>query len=361
LGQLVARRHDLDTAQRALSESRLLTFTGPGGVGKTRLALELAFRSGSRFPDGAWLVRLADLSIGAGVQEVESAVVDALGVSDQSATAPREKLLSFLGNRKLLVVLDNCEHVLSSVRATLPVMLAGAPQLRVIATSREPLGITREVTVSRETALSCEQLGERHARSYANWAAGVAHWRLGHLDEAERSARQVLKVDRSLADVIGVALTTDLLSWVANDRKQFGRARALSAAARHVWRSLGTSIEAFGPQLSQFAEHQAPQPGSPTADIDDAARFRDLDDVIDFVLGVGKDATQGGRANIAQPLTKRELEVAALVESGLSNREIAERLVIAKRTADGHVERILAKLGFSSRAQVAAWMARRVS
>ena len=94
------------------------------------------------------------------------------------------------------------------------------------------------LTVSRETALLCEEFGERHARSYANWAAGVAHWRLGHLDEAERSARQVLKVDRSLADVIGVALTTDLLSWVANDRKQFGRARALSAAARHVWRSV---------------------------------------------------------------------------------------------------------------------------
>ena len=109
MGRLVARRHDLDTAQRALSESRLLTFTGPGGVGKTRLALELAFRSGSRFPDGAWLVRLADLSIGAGVQEVESAVVDALGVSDQSATAPREKLLTFLGNRKLLVVLSPVE------------------------------------------------------------------------------------------------------------------------------------------------------------------------------------------------------------------------------------------------------------
>jgi DNA-binding NarL/FixJ family response regulator len=53
--------------------------------------------------------------------------------------------------------------------------------------------------------------------------------------------------------------------------------------------------------------------------------------------------------------------VAALIETGLSNREIAERLVIAKRTADGHVERILAKLGFSSRVQVAAWMARRVS
>jgi DNA-binding NarL/FixJ family response regulator len=62
---------------------------------------------------------------------------------------------------------------------------------------------------------------------------------------------------------------------------------------------------------------------------------------------------------MTQELTKRELEVAALIENGLSNREIAQRLVIAKRTADGHVERILSKLGFTSRAQIAAWMARR--
>ena len=123
----------------------MLTFTGQGGVGKTRLALEMAYRARDRFSDGAWLVRLADLSIGAEVAEVESAVVSALGISDQSATGPREKLLSFLGTRKLLLVLDNCEHVLSSVRATLPVILHGAPHLRVVATSREPLGIAGEI------------------------------------------------------------------------------------------------------------------------------------------------------------------------------------------------------------------------
>lgn len=92
-----------------------------------------------------------------------------------------------------------------------------------------------------------------------------------------------------------------------------------------------------------------------------AHRFRDLDDVIDFVLGVGGDRVGPGRTDDAALLTKRELEVAELIESGLSNREIAERLVISKRTAEGHVERILAKLGFSSRAQVAVWMARRAS
>jgi DNA-binding NarL/FixJ family response regulator len=79
------------------------------------------------------------------------------------------------------------------------------------------------------------------------------------------------------------------------------------------------------------------------------------------VLGATDSRGKKGQTSISPPLTKRELEVAALIESGLSNREIAERLVISKRTADGHVERILAKLGFSSRAQVAAWIARRAS
>jgi DNA-binding NarL/FixJ family response regulator len=77
-------------------------------------------------------------------------------------------------------------------------------------------------------------------------------------------------------------------------------------------------------------------------------------------VGSGESSSRATRTD-ETPLTRREFEVAELIESGLSNREIAERLVIAKRTADGHVERILAKLGFSSRAQVAAWMARRAS
>jgi predicted ATPase len=145
LTRLVARRRDLDLAGRVLSESRLVTFTGPGGVGKTRLALELAYRARRGFPDGAWLAGLVDLEIGARAADVESAVISALGVSDQSASRPHEKLLSFLRDRNLLVVIDNCEHVLQSVREVLPVMLREAPGLRVLATSREPLGIAGEV------------------------------------------------------------------------------------------------------------------------------------------------------------------------------------------------------------------------
>ena len=75
-----------------------------------------ANRARDKFPDGAWLVRLADLSVGAEVSGVESAIVSAIGISDQSTTGLPEKLLSFLPDRRLLLVLDNCEHVLAAVR-----------------------------------------------------------------------------------------------------------------------------------------------------------------------------------------------------------------------------------------------------
>jgi ATP/maltotriose-dependent transcriptional regulator MalT len=215
----------------------------------------------------------------------------------------------------------------------------------------------RALQMSSETAALCDQYGERNARAYTDWAAAVAYWTLNRLDEAERSAHQVLKTQRDMGDGVAVALAATLCSWIAYDRSQRGRAADLSAAAGHVWRSMGTSLEAFGPHLSAFAHlHSPPESEMRNAD-NSRERFQKLHEIIDFVLGAGERV---GRRDGA-PLTNRELEVAALIESGLSNREIAQRLVVAKRTADGHVERILAKLGFSSRAQVAAWMARRAS
>jgi len=99
-----------------------------------------------------------------------------------------------------------------------------------------------------------------------------------------------------------------------------------------------------------------PRPASSVIETANIRPLSDLDDVI--ALGLGLGSVHGERRDVQGPLTKRELEVAALIEAGLSNREIAERLVVAKRTGDGHVERILAKLGFTSRSQVAAWMSR---
>ncbi|RHW26201.1 LuxR family transcriptional regulator [Nocardioides immobilis] len=752
MNRLIARRHELAEAVASLAGSRLLTFTGPGGVGKTRLALEVGYRARSGYCDGVWLAELSDLRIDAGVAEVEAALISALGVVEQSAREPRDKLFSFLRKRRVLLILDNCEHVLASVRAVLPLLLREVPQLRVVATSREPLAVEGEVlrpvrpltapepgtpvaqlvidgsvsllidraravdpafdvteenaeavialcrllegvplaielaaakfraltveqvvdrfasrltslsapgalassrhrslgamvewsyelcsaeaqvlwrrlsvfpagfdldlaeavccfgelapvdvvdtierlvgqsilladrnagvmryrllvplrevaaeladnagettqlerrhrdvmvrrseemldrwsgprqdalisrmrqdhasyvaaiqwseatsgeqetglrllgrlryywlgrgalaegrtrlesmlvaapepsraraecvwvvtwiallqgdhdaaaarltdlrslaaelndrsldvhvrhwsgllamftgdpanavsglqaaveghrafadsfleltarymlatalvcadrpgdalAMSRETIELCEQCGDQTARAYAVWAAAVAEWRLGRLDEAEQRACEALQLQRALSDGICVALSTNLLGCIAHDRRQRRRALSLALAAGRIWRSLGTSLEAFGPQLAELGQLHTPSLPS-TAELEGLPAFGklpDLEDVIDLGLGIAPGSTKGQRA-YAEVLTKREIEVAAMIERGLSNREIAERLVIAKRTVDGHVERILAKLGFTSRAQVAAWMSRR--
>src|SRR4029453_17496132 len=145
LSGLVARRHELEDAKRGLTQSRMVTLTGPGGVGKTRLALELGFRMRPGFTDGVWLTPLGDLRIDAGVEDVQPAVVQSFGMTDQSARAQREKLSAFLEDQQALLVLDNCEHVLTPVRALLPDLLNAAPRLRVVATSREPTGVQGEV------------------------------------------------------------------------------------------------------------------------------------------------------------------------------------------------------------------------
>jgi ATP/maltotriose-dependent transcriptional regulator MalT len=210
--------------------------------------------------------------------------------------------------------------------------------------------------VSTTTVEMSERCGDRSARVYAMWVMAVAQWRQGKLDEAESTGHAVLRLMSVLRDPICVALTTSLLAWVAFDQRRTRASGALLVAAGRVWRSLGTSLGAFGPQLLGWAERRMPGSASSVIEASSVRPLRDLDDVIDLALGVGTVHVE--RRGVQGPLTKRELEVAALIEAGLSNREIAERLVVSKRTADGHVERILAKLGFTSRSQVAAWMSR---
>jgi predicted ATPase/DNA-binding NarL/FixJ family response regulator len=137
----VGRERDLAELARLLSDVRALTLCGPGGIGKTRLALRLACDVVPGFPDGAWFVELADTVDPA---LVTGRVAAALGVREEPDRPLAETLAVALRPRLLLLILDTCEHVVDACAALVQQLLAGCPGLRVIATSREPLRVRGE-------------------------------------------------------------------------------------------------------------------------------------------------------------------------------------------------------------------------
>jgi predicted ATPase/DNA-binding CsgD family transcriptional regulator len=128
--------------KRELEKTRLLTITGPGGSGKTRLALEVARDLLEIYPDGVWLVELAPLSEEA---LVPKAVAEAFEVSERPDEPLVDTLTEVLGGREMLLVVDNCEHLLEATARLVDVLLDSCPNLRVLATSREGLGVEGEV------------------------------------------------------------------------------------------------------------------------------------------------------------------------------------------------------------------------
>src|SRR5208282_1588708 len=137
----VGRKRDLAELARLLGDVRALTLCGPGGIGKTRLALRLAYDTVPSFPDGAWLVELADTR---DPSLVGRRVAATLGVREEPDRPLAETLTVTLRPRRLLLVLDTCEHVVGACAALVQQLLAGSPELRVIATSREPLRVRGE-------------------------------------------------------------------------------------------------------------------------------------------------------------------------------------------------------------------------
>ncbi len=145
LTSFVGRGADLARLDRLLRDARLVTLVGPGGAGKTRLAVEAA-RGRGRPPGGAWLVELAPVREPA---DVPRAVLDALGLRESrlmetAVRDPRDRLIEDLTGRELLLVLDNCEHVVHECAQLADALLAACPGVRILATSREPLAITGE-------------------------------------------------------------------------------------------------------------------------------------------------------------------------------------------------------------------------
>ena len=138
----VGRRAELREVKRLLGTTRLLTLTGSGGVGKTKLALRAAADLARGFPDGAWLVLLGSIN---DPLLVTQAVFGALGVQDLSAGLSLSSLTDHLAGKRLLLVLDNCEHLLDGCAVLAGTLIASCPELHVLATSRQGLGVAGEV------------------------------------------------------------------------------------------------------------------------------------------------------------------------------------------------------------------------
>jgi predicted ATPase/DNA-binding CsgD family transcriptional regulator len=143
LTSFVGRERELPELAHLVGTARLMTLTGAGGIGKTRLAVEVGQRLAEQFSDGVWLVDLASV---ADARLVPQAVASVLGISEQARQPLMDVLTDGLRSRALLLVLDNCEHLVDSCGELAQRLLQHCPELRILATSREPLGVAGETT-----------------------------------------------------------------------------------------------------------------------------------------------------------------------------------------------------------------------
>ncbi|MFF2107130.1 protein kinase domain-containing protein [Rhodococcus koreensis] len=203
-----------------------------------------------------------------------------------------------------------------------------------------------------------EPRGEVVNRSYALWAMGVAEWRQGDPDRAAELLEDGLRLARQVPDPLTGATCLEALAWIAA-RAHPERAVTLMAAAETLVHSVGSSTVIF-PNLRQHHDDCVRR----TRDVLGERRYGaakrngnslSFDAAITYALGT--KAPERSETEHQRILTKRERQVADLVAQGMTNKEIATQLVISQRTAQGHVEHVLAKLGFTSRAQIAAWVA----
>jgi non-specific serine/threonine protein kinase len=154
LSSFVGREPQLAELRRLLRRSRLITLTGPGGAGKTRLALHLSADILSHYPDGVWLVELAPL---ADARLLEQTVATACRITEKSQRPLLEALVEGLATRKVLLVLDGCEHMVDSCANLTSRLLRSCPKLTILVTSREPLGVPGEL-IWRTPSLSVPRM-----------------------------------------------------------------------------------------------------------------------------------------------------------------------------------------------------------
>jgi predicted ATPase/class 3 adenylate cyclase len=218
LGTFIGRERELSEVRALVESSRLVTLTGAGGAGKTRLTLQVAAEMLDGDADGVWLVELAALS---DEDAVAPAICEALGMTRQPGRPALETLLDALAPQEVLIVLDNCEHLIGACAKTADAILRRCPRVHLMATSREPLGIGGE-TIYRIPPMSLPAAGDPRAAASSDAVALLV----------ERATEQgaSLSIDQQTGPLL-VSICTRLDGMPLAIELAAARLRSLSLAA----------------------------------------------------------------------------------------------------------------------------------
>jgi DNA-binding CsgD family transcriptional regulator len=217
---------------------------------------------------------------------------------------------------------------------------------------------------SRRALALADGHGALSSKAYGLWAVGIAQWRARGYDEGTRSLRECVRLFQPMHDLTGISFGVQALSWCAAFASPDERAARLLGGSQAVWRTSGAKVDETNAysvfdKLAEDAVRQALGDEQFERAFVEGASYS-FDQAVALALGEDEAAevvAATPRRGAPGGLTKREREIAGLLAEGLSNKEIAARLVISQRTAETHVDHILGKLGMTSRAQVASWVA----
>jgi predicted ATPase/DNA-binding CsgD family transcriptional regulator len=347
------------------------------------------WRSARRMSEGRrWLDRLLEVDPAPTPPRAKALWVDAWLAIYQSDLNRADELLSdsealgtALGDEAVLRHVTTLRGEIALAQGDLPAAVAileGA--LPAHREGGEPLalGLTLvrlalALSALGETARALELLAEHvklcrssralFAEANCLWAMAVVKFETGDLAESTALATESLKVLWAHADWLGAALNMEVLSWAAAAEGNMQRAGRLLGTTHHVWQVAGGPLMAYG-QLGAHRERCTTiarrRLGDKAFEVEfDRGAQMSFHTAAAYALNETEVPPATASDAAAGPLTQREEEIAVLVANGMSNRAIAQALVISQRTAEGHVGHILTKLGFSSRAQIASWATER--
>jgi predicted ATPase/DNA-binding CsgD family transcriptional regulator len=255
------------------------------------------------------------------------------------------------------------EHALEAHRAAGDALGTSAALIRLTVAASAIGDGERASRLAAEYLALCAQHGATLFAPLGHTVLSFEHWRRGDIDQAVAEARETVRLHWRNHDRIGVALGMEVLAWAAGAQGDAERATRLLAAADNVWRTVDAPLAGvthLAPYRDECVARCRQVLGAALFDAatDGGARLS-FDDAVADALEERAATAAPRAAEESNPLTRREGEVADLVAQGMTNKEIASALVIAQRTAEAHVDHILTKLGFSSRAQVATWVTAR--